>query len=272
MSGRFSGQVVWITGGGSGLGRAMALEFAREGAQVAVSGRRQDRLEDVRKLIEALGSKGAAIPCDVTDEAQVTETVRQVVDRLGRLDVAVANAGFSVSGRIEELSADDWRRQLEVNVIGLTSTVRCALPELRKTRGRVVLIASVTAFLGLPKSGAYCASKAAVRSIGETLSAELRGSGVTCTTIHPGFVESEIAQVDNTGSFHASRKDKRPQALMWPADRAARVMVKAIHRRRREHTFTGHGRLAAFMGMHFPGLSNAIVGVGQRPQKQLPGE
>ncbi len=272
MAKRFSDQVVWITGGWSGLGRAMAVEFARQGARVAVSGRRADRLEEVVGLIEAVGGMGAALPLDVTDEDAVELAARAVVDTFGRIDVVVANAGYAVSGRIESLSTESWRRQFEVNVMGLISTVRCTLPELKRSRGRVVLIASVAAFISAPGSGAYTASKAAVRSIGGTLSAELAGSGVTCTTIHPGFVESEINQVDNSGVFHADRSDTRPAALMWTADRAAAVIVRAIHQRKVEYVFTGHGKLAAFIGMHLPGITTRIAGMGEsRKRRQLRG-
>ena len=112
------------------------------------------------------------------------------------------------------------------------------------------------------------ASKFAIRGLGATLSAELSGSGVTCTTIHPGYVESEIAKVDNAGQFDPERKDKRPARIMWPADRAAKVMIGAIHRRQREFVFTGHGRFGAFMGRHFPGLTHLLVARTMLPQRR----
>jgi NAD(P)-dependent dehydrogenase (short-subunit alcohol dehydrogenase family) len=254
MAKRFDGQVAWVTGGGSGIGKALALELAREGAAVAVSGRREDRLQAVVEEITAKGGRALAVRCDVTDEASVAEAVQKVVRQLGGLDVAVANAGFSVAGRIEKLSAADWRRQLDVNVIGVAMTARYALPHLRERKGRLVLIGSVASMLVSPGMGAYSASKYAVRAIGQALAAELHGSGVSCTTIHPGFIESEIAQVDNQGRFDPEREDRRPKNLMWPADRAARVMVDAIAKRKREYTFTGHGKLGAFAGQHMPGL------------------
>ncbi|KPK17104.1 MAG: short-chain dehydrogenase [Myxococcales bacterium SG8_38] len=254
MARRFENQVVWITGGGSGIGRALALAFAGEGAAVAVSGRREDRLGQVVEEIESHGGKGLAVRCDVTDEASVAEAVQKVVRTLGGLDVAVANAGFSVAGRIEKLSAADWRRQLDVNVIGVAMTARYAIPHLRKRKGRLALIGSVTSMLPTPGVGAYSASKYAVRSIGQTLAVELHGTGVTCTTIHPGYIESEIAQVDNQGRFDASREDRRPKNLIWPADKAASVMLDAIAKRKREYTFTGHGKVGAFAGRHMPGL------------------
>jgi NADP-dependent 3-hydroxy acid dehydrogenase YdfG len=259
MSKQFDGSVVWITGGGSGLGRGMALCFAREGASVIVSGRRQERLTLVAGEIDEAGGAGVAMVCDVTDEAEVQATVDSIVDRFGRLDVVVANAGFAVGGKIENISADEWRRQLDVNVVGLALTARAALPALRLSRGRVALVGSVAGTVTSPGSGAYCASKYAVRAIGQTLSMELHGTGVTCTTIQPGFVASEIAQVDNDGVHDSNRRDKRPAKLMWPTDKAARVMVDAIRRRRREFTFTFHGLVASFAGRHTPGFVHWVT-------------
>jgi NAD(P)-dependent dehydrogenase (short-subunit alcohol dehydrogenase family) len=250
----FRGQVAWITGASSGIGRALALELARHGADVAISARRVDRLQELAAAIEALQRRCLVVPCDVTDEAAVAAAVARIVERLGRLDVAVANAGFAVSGRVEELSAADWRRQLDTNVVGAALTARHALPELRRTAGRLVLVGSVASMMTGPKSGAYAASKYAVRALGQTLAMELHGSGVSCTTLHPGFVDSEIARVDNQGRFDPARTDRRPARLMWPAERAAQVMVRAIWQRRGEYVFTGHGKLAGFLGRHWPGL------------------
>lgn len=259
MKKRFDQKVVWITGGGSGIGRSLALSFAAEGATVAVSGRRDDRLREVVETIEARGGSALAVPCDVTNEASVKEAVDEVVSSCGGIDVAVANAGFSVAGRIEKLSAADWRRQFDVNVVGLGTTVSAALPHLRERGGRLALVGSVASMLPTAGVGAYTASKYAVRGIGQTLSVELHGTGVSCTTIHPGFVASEIAQVDNEGVFDPTRKDGRPKNLMWTSERAARVMVDAIAKRKREYVFTGHGKIGAFIGKHLPGLTHHLM-------------
>ncbi len=254
MAKRFENQVVWITGGGSGIGRSLALAFAEEGATIAVSGRRQERLELVAAEIEGTGGKALAVPCDVTDEASVQSAVQRIVETLGGLDVAVANAGFSVAGKIEKLSAEDWRRQFDVNVVGLAMTARYSIPHLKERGGRLVLVGSVSSMMATPGVGAYSASKYAVRAIGQTLAVELHGTGMSCTTIHPGYIESEIAQVDNQGVFDASRDDTRPQKLMWATDDAAKAMVDAVAARKREYTFTGHGKVGAFVGRHLPGL------------------
>src|ERR1700712_5399490 len=157
MARRFENQVVWITGASSGLGKALALEFARQGADLALSARRIERLQALVSEIEALGRSALAVPCDVVDEAAVRQAADTVATHFGRLDIAIANAGFSVGGRIERLDAATWRRQLDTNVVGVAMTARYALPHLRNTQGRLVLIGSIAALLPGPGSGAYAA-------------------------------------------------------------------------------------------------------------------
>ncbi len=232
------------------------MEFAREGARVVVSGRRADRLAEVAA---ALDPPGLAVPCDVTDDGAITTAVDQIVGEYGRIDVVVCNAGYSVAGAFETLTRDDWRRQFEVNVFGLVETTRQALPHLRETKGRIVLVGSIAGYVSAPKLAPYNASKHAVRAIGWTLAAELVGSGVSCTTVHPGYVASEIAQVDNAGHRDPERADRRPAKLMWAAEKAARSIVRATHARKRDFVFTGHGRFAAFLGRHAPGMAFRLV-------------
>lgn len=259
MARRFEGQVVWITGGGTGIGRALAIEYARLGATVAVSGRRREKLDEAVRAIRAEKSRALAVECDVTDEASVAAAADEVVRTLGRMDIAIANAGFAVNGRIAKLTADEWRRQLDTNVVGCAMTAKYAIPALEKTGGRVALVGSVASVVPTPGVGAYSASKFAVRSMGMTLAIELMGTGVSCTTIHPGYVESDIAQVDASGQHDPTRKDDRPKQLLWKADKAARVIVDAIDRREREFVFTAHGKLGVFIGQHAPGLVPLVL-------------
>ena len=247
-------KVVWITGGGTGIGKAVAIAYAQQGCAVAISGRRIERLTETVDAINAAGGQGYAVQCDVSIESENQKAVEQIVAQWGRLDIAIANAGFGVRGRIENLRSEDWLKQLNVNLIGATQTLRYALPELQKTGGRAALISSVMAYIRAEKHGAYSASKAAVTAIGETLSLELIGTGVSCTTIHPGYVESEIGQVSNDGQFSEELEDHRPQKLMWTAEDAARVMIDAIDARKRLFTFTWHGWFAQFMARHCPNL------------------
>jgi len=256
----FEEKIIWITGASSGLGEYMAYEFAKNGAWLALSARRSDKLEEVKKKVEALGGRAHIIICDVMEEEQIKMAVEEIVAQYDKIDVVVANAGYGVYGSIEELDAKAWARQMQVNVTGLALTAKYTLPFLKKTRGRLALIGSVAAFLPSPNTGAYGASKAAVRSIGQTLQIELKDYGVSCTLIHPGFVDSDIARVDNEGTLHKDRADPRPKNLMWPTEKAARVMVKAIYQRKREYVFTVHGKILSFLGQHTPMLARLLLG------------
>jgi NAD(P)-dependent dehydrogenase (short-subunit alcohol dehydrogenase family) len=267
MAKRFQDKVVWITGGGTGIGKALAQQLADEGAHVVLSGRRQDKLDEAQGDIAASGGDASTVVCDVADEASVEAAVATILEQRGHLDVAVANAGFGVAGRFEKLTTADWRRQFDINVIGAASTIRAALPALKERKGRAVLIGSVAAFTPYPSGSAYASSKAAIAAMGAVLSIELYGDGVSCTTIHPGFVESEIARVDNRGVHDPDRRDPRPQKLMWPADKAARVMADAIYKRKRSFVFTGHGKVGAFVGRHLPGVLHLAMRQGAKPSK-----
>ncbi len=269
MKNRFQGKRIWITGGGSGLGRALALAFARQGAMIAVSGRRTDRLDEVVKEIALLGGQGLAINCDVTDESSIVNAANQIVEAFGQLDVSIANAAFSVFGPIEKHTVEDWQRQFETNVFGLAMTIKHSLPELRKTNGRMVLIASAGSMIASPKLGVYTSSKYAVRAIGQTLSMELHGSPVSCTTIHPGYFESEITQVDNSGVYRPNRR-KLKSKWTWTSDRAAKACVKAIAVRKREYTFSFFGKLVAWLGCHTPDLVHFLLTRFGRPRKKKP--
>jgi short-subunit dehydrogenase len=257
--------VIWITGASSGIGKSMALECARLGYKVVLSSRRKELLDEVAGTIRDSGGEALVIVCDIMEEISIENAVQQIMKDGGRLDVVIANAGFGVFGSIENLTAKDWNRQLQGNVTGLALTVKYALPHLRKNKGRIGLVGSVGAYLPNPNVGAYGASKAAVNSIGLTLQVELMGTGVSCTTVHPGFVVSEIARIDNDGIWHPEQPDPRPSNLMWPTDKAAKVMVKAILKRKRNYIFTGYGKLAVWLQRWFPGLMRSIISKGPKP-------
>jgi short-subunit dehydrogenase len=257
--------VIWITGASSGIGKSMAFEWTRLGYKVVLSARRKELLDKVADEIRHSGGEAMVIPCDIMEETSIENAVHQIIKIWGRLDVVIANAGFGVFGSMEKLTGKDWNRQLQGNVTGLALTVKYALPHLKKNNGRIGLVGSVGAYLPNPNLGAYGASKAAVHSIGQTLQVELMGTGVSCTTLHPGFVVSEIARIDNDGVWHPNRPDPRPSNLIWPTDKAARVMVKAILKRKRNYVFTGHGKILVWLQRWFPGLMRVIISKSPKP-------
>ena len=182
---------------------------------------------------------------DVTQRADLDAAVALAIERYGRLDMAVANAGFGVVGTVEKLA----RRGLppairDQRVRACSRRSRRALPELRKSRGRLVLIGSVAGYISMPNASPYAMSKFAVRALALALEQELAPYGVTVTLISPGFIVSEIRQVDNRGVHHAFAKDPLPSWLTMPTDVAAKKIVSAAYRRRREAIITLHGKAA----------------------------
>jgi short-subunit dehydrogenase len=264
-------RVVFITGASSGIGAALVTEFARRGADVVLAARRTDRLEALAAVIRARGRKALVVACDVTRDGDLEAAAARTRDTLGRIDVVVANAGFGVVGPVERLSVDDYRRQFETNVFGVPRTLYATLPDLRQTRGRFAIIGSVSGHVSTPGGSAYAMSKFAVRALAEALRPEVRRSGVGITLISPGFVESEIRLVDNQGALRLGGRDAVPAWLRMPAETAARKIVTAIERRRREAVITGHGKVLVFLSRHFPGLMSVLVGLSGYCGRAEPG-
>ena len=252
--GRFPDRVVLVTGASSGIGAAVAREFARQGADLVLVARRLRRLRDLADELRTTGRRALAVACDVTADGAVEEAVRQALDAFGRLDVAVANAGFGVVGLFERLALADYRRQFETNVFAVLRTASATLPVLRRNRGTLVLVGSVSGHVPTPGASAYAMSKAAVHALASSLRAEVLADGVGVVLVIPGFVASEIRQVDNRGVHDPDARDTAPPWLVVPADRAARVIVRAVARRRREVVVTGHGKVAVWLARHLPFL------------------
>ena len=256
---RFAGQVVLITGASSGIGAALAREFARQGADLALLARRQDRLAALSTEIERPGRRALVLAADVAVDGDVEKAVAAALVAFGRLDVVVANAGFGVVGPVERLTLDDYRRQFETNVFGVLRTVRASLEALKASRGRLAIVGSVAGYIATPGASPYSMSKFAIRGLAQTLSYELAPTGVSVTLVTPGYVESEIRRVDNTGVFRAESREPIPAWLIMPAPRAARQIVRAIARRRREVVITGHGKVGVFVQRHAPWLIAATI-------------
>jgi short-subunit dehydrogenase len=267
----FQGKVVFITGASAGIGAALAREFARQGADLALAARRRDRLETLAAEVGQLGRRATAIECDVRRNGDVERAVAEATTALGRLDVVVANAGFGVVGELRSLGLEDYRRQFETNVFGVLRTVYAGLPELEKTRGTLVIIGSVAGHIAAPGGSPYAMSKFAVRALAEALGPELTPRGVAVVLVSPGFVESELRQVDNQGRFRPAARDRVPGWLVMSSAAAARQIVRATARRRREIVITGHGKVFVFFQRHAPWLVARLIRLFGVRSRSAPG-
>jgi NADP-dependent 3-hydroxy acid dehydrogenase YdfG len=200
MSSRLDGTAAVVTGASSGIGAATALELARQGADVALVARRRDRLESLAADVQSAGSRALVIEADATDEKQVGAAVEQTVAELGRIDTVVANAGVMLLGPIEQAPTDEWRRMIELNVLGLMYTAHAALPHLLASADSgprrvadLVLVSSVAGRVARLGSGVYNASKHAVGAFAEALRQEVTQRHVRVSLIEPGAVSTELA-------------------------------------------------------------------------------
>lgn len=225
-----TGTVVAITGASSGIGRATALLLAEAGAEVVLAARRVERLEE---LVEQIGPDHAlAVQTDVRDPEQTRALVRAAVDRFGRLDTMVANAGIGMYGGIEDATDADLERMLDVNLAGTVWSVRAAVPELRRNGGGdIVIVASVAGLRGDGNEAVYAATKFGQVGLAGALDRELRRDGIRVTALCPAGVTTEFA-------VGAGRTEGDPalDAYLQPEDIAFQVLTVLRQPRRMRST------------------------------------
>jgi short-subunit dehydrogenase len=220
-------KVVLITGASSGIGRGLALELARRGARVGLLARRRDVLDEIVKRISAYPGSAVTLVADVRDAADVRAAANRLRSEFGSIDVLIANAGIGGITNAVELEPHEVTKVFEVNVIGAVNSVAAVVPEMiREGRGQLVAISSLSAYRGLPKSAAYCASKAALSSFFETMRIDLSGKGVDVTIIHPGFIKTPLT---------AGRKAKLP--FLMELDDAVEKIILAIEKKKKSYAF-----------------------------------
>lgn len=202
---RLVGKVALITGGGTGIGRAIALAFAREGAKVAVAGRRKEKLDETLREAEKLGGQGLAIVCDVAKAKDGERAVRETAKAFGQLNVLVNNAGVLHAATIEGTSEDQWDNLMTINLKGPFLMCKAALPEFRKAGGgTIVNVGSVLGLVAMKDRAAYCASKGGVSLLTKAIALDHAHENVRSNCICPSIVETELVQ----GLFAASEQGK----------------------------------------------------------------
>jgi NAD(P)-dependent dehydrogenase (short-subunit alcohol dehydrogenase family) len=250
MGRKLDGAVVVVTGASSGIGRATGLALAERGARVVLAARRVDALEELARQCQAAGGQALAVPTDTTDQAAVTELARRAVERFGRIDIWVNNAGVYLLGLLEATPPEAFRRVLETNFFGYVNGARAVLPQFRH-QGRGVLInnASVYAHLGAPWLTAYVSSKFAVRGFSEALRQELGDlPDVHICTVSPSPIDTPIFA---SAANYSGRAVKAPPPTYPPEQVASAILASALHPKR-ERIVGGAGRLVTVAEMVAP--------------------
>ena len=232
MAGQFQDQVVIVTGGGRGIGRATALEFACEGARLLLAGRRMDALETAAHECRASGGQAEIIHCDVAKDEDLKHMVGHAIATYGRIDVLVNNAGVVAGGRLDEISADDVGRMVGVNVWAPIRLSQLVVPHMREAKsGTIVNVSSVAGRMGLPYYATYCASKYAMRGFSEALRREVARDGIHVTAVYPGVTATDLLENVETDGLFLS---------VATAQQVGRAIVRGV-RWRQPEVFIGLG-------------------------------
>jgi NAD(P)-dependent dehydrogenase (short-subunit alcohol dehydrogenase family) len=207
---RLAGKVALITGGGTGIGRSIALACAREGAKVAVVGRRLEKLQDAVAEIKAAGGEAVAIACDVSRAADAQNAIRKTADAFGKLNVLINNAGVLSVSTIEEIDEDEWDNLMAANLKGPFLMCRAALPEFRKAGGgAIVNVGSVLGLVAMKKRAAYCASKGGVTLLTKAIAVDHGHENIRANCICPSIVETDlVSELFKTPDGERAKRDR----------------------------------------------------------------
>ena len=252
-------KVAFVTGASSGIGKALAFRLLQQNFQLGLCARGEARLDKAVLEMDRSGASSKKFNCDVTNAAEIEAAISATVKRFGQLDLIVANAGYC-----EKLTNEDYERQMRVNVLGVLNTLRPAITHLKKTRGRIVIIGSVSGHIGLPGRSAYAMSKFALRGLVESLTVELAPFGVSITLATPGYVDTATRKVDKFGVYQEDFVDSVPKWLQIDPNKLARKVLRAAKWRRLEVIITGHALFLVVLQRLLPGLVTKIMALKRK--------
>ncbi|MCC9134886.1 SDR family oxidoreductase [Pontibacter silvestris] len=252
-------KVILITGGTSGIGKALAFAFGKDGAKVAVSGRSLQNLEQTSQELAEAGIDHLAIKVDVSLKDDCERMVQETVAKYGRLDVLINNAGISMRALFQDLDLEVIERLMNTNFWGTVYTTKFALPHIMAVKGSIVGVSSIAGYRGLPARTGYSASKFAMHGFLETLRTELLHSGVHVLLACPGFTASNIRNTALAANGQQQGETPREEEKMMSAEEVADRILKATKQRKRDLVMTTQGKMAVWVNKLFPGLADRLV-------------
>ncbi|GEL06629.1 3-ketoacyl-ACP reductase [Salisediminibacterium halotolerans] len=222
------GKKVLITGGSRGIGRATALYLADEGAELALIASSENSFTDIKKELDERGAKYVTAAADISDEKAVEGAVGYIKQQLGSVDILINNAGVIAHGKFHETSADEFRRLLDVNVMGIVHVTQQVLPMMiEQNQGDIINIASMAGVKGSPGASAYSASKFAVIGLSESLMQEVRPHNIRVSTLTPSLVETEMTRGDERNPEKFTQAEDMAEFIVSQLKLEQRTFVKS---------------------------------------------
>lgn len=255
---RFDNKTVIVTGASSGIGEALAREFARRGANVVLGARSEDKLKTITEQIRSTGAKAAYAACDVVKPEECKLLVDTAVKEFGGVDVLICNAGLSMRAIFDDCDLSVLHRLMDVNFWGAVNCCKYALPYLQQTKGSIVGISSVAGLHGLPGRTGYSASKYAMTGFLETLRIENLKKGLHVMVACPGFTASNVRFSALTADGSQQGATPRNEGKMMTADQVAKIVANATARRKRLCLMEAEGRATHFIKKFAPGLLDKL--------------
>jgi NADP-dependent 3-hydroxy acid dehydrogenase YdfG len=248
------GKVAIVTGASSGIGEVTARALAGRGAAVVLAARAEEKLRFLEREIAAAGDRALAVRTDVADGASVGAMVERAAGEFGSLDILVNNAGLGLSGRVEDLRAEDLRYLFEVNLLGPLRCVQAVLPHMPRG-GHIINVSSLVGKRAIPKVGGYCATKFALNAISDALRVEVADRGVTVTTVYPGTTQTAFRE--NSRRTTDEKRGWRPRGVT--PERIAEKIARAAERGGRDVYVRLPDRLFVAGMTLLPGLADRLL-------------
>lgn len=252
-------KVVIITGGSSGIGKALAEEFGKHGSKIFITGRNKNDLDQAVATLRQKGIEVAGFPADVSREEDNQKMAADAVRRYGRIDVLINNAGIGMRALFHEGEMEMVRKVMDINFYGVLYATKYCLPEILKNKGSVIGISSIAGYRGLPGLTAYSASKFALNGFLEVLRTEMLKKGVHVLTACPGFTASNIRKRSLTKDGALRGDSPRDENKMMTAEECAQHIYRATVRRKKIIVLTALGKLTVFLNKWLPGLTDKLV-------------
>jgi short-subunit dehydrogenase len=251
--------VVLITGGTSGIGRACALEFGKNGAHVVITGRDIKKLKDTAAELAAAGIEHLIVQGDVGILGDAMRAVADTIAAFGRIDVLINNAGLSMRAKFADVDVTVIEQLMQTNFFGTVYVTKAALPYLLASKGTIVGVSSIAGYRGLPGRTGYSASKFAMNGFLEALRTELLPQGVNVLTAAPGFTASNIRHTALLANGQSQNDTPRDEGKMMTSEEVAQYLRRAVEKRQRSFVLTGEGKLVVFLNKWLPGIMDRMV-------------
>lgn len=252
-------RVVIITGGSSGIGKALAIKFGLEGSKVVITGRSPLELEAAASELKNHGIEVLAVQADVTKMSDNLLMAERTLERFGRIDILINNAGISMRAMFAEVDLEVIRKVMEINFFGVLQATQVCMEEIRKNKGSVVGISSIAGFRGLPGRAGYSASKFALNGFLEVLRTEYLHTGVHILTACPGFTASNIRVRALTWDGSIQKESSKDESSIMSAEECAAHIYKAVVKRKKYLVLTNQGKLIVWINKWFPALADKLV-------------